>query len=341
MDARTLNQTIDLPALLGWPSRGRKWLAGPCPFCGGRDRFVLKRTPDGWCWYCRGCGDGRYHTAIDFIMRREGLTFKEALERLGADPGRPLKRVLHPPPAQVTRPPDAQVSGAWHLVRQAHERLTPDSPGGQYLLGRGLRPPTWGAWLLGEWEADDPQLKRRRPAILIPNVEDWRGGRILGVKYRFIDRVDGGLRYVSARGSQVVPFGLCYCTPDWPDPLTLLVVEGELNALSVWQCAPERLDVVSTGSQTPSQVGLGVLVGLARRYAQVVVWLDDGDKAKDLARKLGAGGALQSPLVGGAKLDANALLQQDGLHDFLREALGVKCYGPGRPHLVQIASIWG
>lgn len=105
MDASRLNQTIDLPALVGWRDTGRTWQAGPCPFCGGRDRFVLKRTAQGWRWYCRGCGDGRYHSALDFIMKRDGLDFKGAVKALGGDvqmhPAHPVHQV-HPvsiPPA--------------------------------------------------------------------------------------------------------------------------------------------------------------------------------------------------------------------------------------------------
>src|SRR5918911_531970 len=59
--------------------------AGPCPFCGGRDRFRVQ--PAKGRWWCRGCSDGsRWQDAIGYVRRREGLGFTEACRRLGASP---------------------------------------------------------------------------------------------------------------------------------------------------------------------------------------------------------------------------------------------------------------
>ena len=57
---------------------------------------------------------------------------------------------------------------------------------------------------------------------------------------------------------------------------TLLLVEGELNAVSLWQVAHERADVLSCGSQE------GILQAETRRllatlipaYTRVFIWLD-------------------------------------------------------------------
>lgn len=322
--ARALNQNLNLPALLGWRYRGEKWLSGPCPFCGGRDRFVLKRTSEGWRWLCRGCGDGRYHTAIDFVMKRDNLDFKGAIKALGGRLG--AQPALSGPSQKPPSPPGADwQASAWRRVREAQKRLVPTSPGGRYLLSRGLLPFTWGAWMLGEATAYDPGLEHTRPCIVIPNVESWCSMTLWGIKQRFIDQVEGGLRYISLKGSQTVPFGLCYCVPR--SNLTLLVVEGELNALSVWQCHPERTDVVSTGSETPGLVSTRALVALAGLYGRVAVWLDSEKRASDLARALRAQVVLRSPVLKGEKFDANTLLQRDRLHDFLAETLGVRCYG--------------
>jgi hypothetical protein len=77
MDAPTINATTDLVALVpGLRQRGR-YFSGPCPFCGGVDRFTIKRAEDGDLWICRKCGDGKYHDAVAFRMRAEGRSFKE------------------------------------------------------------------------------------------------------------------------------------------------------------------------------------------------------------------------------------------------------------------------
>jgi len=70
---------------------------GPCPFCGGRDRFNVKTTHDGVdLWLCRQCGDGKYHDVIDFLQRRDGLTFTEVVGNSAATP--------RPTPTATPRP---------------------------------------------------------------------------------------------------------------------------------------------------------------------------------------------------------------------------------------------
>ena len=89
---RDFNQNFDLLALAGKDvqlTRSGGWYTGPCPFCGGRDRFNLKRTGNGWRWFCQGCGDGKYHTAIDYVKRREGKGVREVLEEFDTG-GEPL-----------------------------------------------------------------------------------------------------------------------------------------------------------------------------------------------------------------------------------------------------------
>ncbi len=77
MDAKLINSTTDLTALVPGLRRHGRYHIGPCPFCGGDDRFTIKRTDEGDLWICRRCGDGKYHDAVAFRMRAEGRSFKE------------------------------------------------------------------------------------------------------------------------------------------------------------------------------------------------------------------------------------------------------------------------
>ena len=60
----------------------QEW-AGACPKCGGVDRFRV--SPRGW--FCRQCtgepgAGGHWNDALDFLMWLDGVSFKEAFERL-------------------------------------------------------------------------------------------------------------------------------------------------------------------------------------------------------------------------------------------------------------------
>ena len=58
--------------------------AGPCPFCGGTDRFHV--VPATGKWYCRQCTP-RGGDAIDYVRQREQLPFQEAVQFLVSQHG--------------------------------------------------------------------------------------------------------------------------------------------------------------------------------------------------------------------------------------------------------------
>ena len=126
MDAQTINQNYDLLALVSSDTRLKHsghFYIGACPFCGGRDRFNLKETSGGWRWFCRKCGDDKYHGAIDYIMRRDDLNFKQALESLGGDIQlSPRVQMVAHDPGFVFPDLDWQ-SDAWRRVDAASDRL--------------------------------------------------------------------------------------------------------------------------------------------------------------------------------------------------------------------------
>ena len=69
-------------------------LTGPCPKCGGDDRFSVTSTAKKKVFYCRGCkksGD-----VIDMVMFLDGCTFERAIETItgkeAPKPGEPKKK---------------------------------------------------------------------------------------------------------------------------------------------------------------------------------------------------------------------------------------------------------
>jgi putative DNA primase/helicase len=52
---------------------------GPCPMCGGKDRFRFDDKEGRGTWICSHCGAG---DGVDLVMRKSGCDFKEAARRI-------------------------------------------------------------------------------------------------------------------------------------------------------------------------------------------------------------------------------------------------------------------
>jgi hypothetical protein len=90
----------------------------------------------------------------------------------------------------------------------------------------------------------------------------------------------------------------------------LIIVEGELNCMSIWQASYETgVDVLSIGSQSATLPKS--LIEYAGRFMKVLVWADEEDAARKLMDLIPGAIGIFAP--GG--MDANDMLQQD-------EALG-------------------
>lgn len=196
--------------------------------------------------------------------------------------------------------------------------------GRKYLTQRSLSNAVWKAWHLGFSMVWDPRSKRIRPAIAIPWLDmDAQTEVITAIKYRFIDGDPEGMRYTSLVGSIPLLFGLWAVIES---NTTLLLVEGEMNALSIWQCQPCDVSVVSFGSDSGGHAD--ILRALALRYRRVYVWADNPKKASEMRTVLGLSAtALQSPILNGVKWDANKMLQEGALPDFISRLFGTPCLG--------------
>jgi hypothetical protein len=329
MDAQTINQNYDLLTLAMGDTKLKhagQFYIGPCPFCGGRDRFNLKRTSDGWRWFCRKCGNDKYHGTIDYIMRRENLDFKQALESLGGHVEIGPREQTRPPEPVITLPDESWQGKTWHRIDAAFDHLQSQNgkPGGVYLTERGISIGTIYLYLLGfDPNTWDPMTNSIRPAIVIPWFDSGPDGEIItAVKHRFIDELakqDKKYRFGMPKGSQPIIYGLHAAAGHD----VLILVEGEINAMSIMQTsASERVhvDALSFGSESGGRKN--VLKRVAQDYRRVIVWADDPEKAETIQSSLeGPVTALCSPEVDGLKYDANTLLIKGWLGDFLRSSL--------------------
>jgi DNA primase len=324
-----VKQNIDLRELAGrYTTLHResvREMAGPCPKCGGDDRFHVTETS----FMCRQC-HAQWGDAIEFVRWVDGVGFKEALNKLGGStvhgtlPARSTG-FMEPEETDTSRPPlPAWAEKATHLVNSAHERLfsSAGQPGADYLLNRGLEPHTWhrfhlgyreDAPLPGTWNSNTKQFAYPcQPAIVTP----WHNevGQVKAVRYRFLQSHG----YNDANGQprrqkQCAAYGSHFAGQfyGWPGLLggaerlmTLLICEGELNALSCWQAQHDaHLDVLSLGSE--SQRLTPDMIAWAQQYRRVIVWADKNNIAWELKQQLPGAYAVRSP----NGQDANDLLR--------------------------------
>jgi DNA primase len=284
--------------------------AGPCPFCGGADRFHV--VPELGRWYCRQCTP-RGGDAIDYLQRREQLAFQEAVAYLaGHTTGLVGMRTRVRPTARQAslrnwmQPAWQQAAHA--LVREAEAALADEATGAAaraYLAQRGLSPASWETWRMGCSLAWQPVRREALPAITLP----WFGadGAPQAVQYRYFGPgIAKHERFGQKAGGQRLLFGL----PLSAGRPTLIIIEGELNAISCWQVAQSWADVLSIGSQENARPAAVVeaLMHAALPYRQVIVWLDERERALALGDRI-------APFNGTAvwsedDLDANDLLQR-------------------------------
>jgi putative DNA primase/helicase len=79
----------DILVLNGVDAKFLTGKAGPCPMCGGTDRFTFDDKDGAGTYICRGCGAG-YGTQL--LMKFKGWTFKQAADAIDAVVGKAEKR---------------------------------------------------------------------------------------------------------------------------------------------------------------------------------------------------------------------------------------------------------
>jgi len=231
---------------------------GPCPWCGGEDRFrVWPDHPASGTgrWMCRGCG--RHGDGLAFLMEHDGLGYPEACHQLGTTPtSRPTGKTRQaekwtPKPAVL--PCDTWTARAGLFVDRCAQTLADGGPGLDYALSRGLTPDTcrklkigWNpadlyedreAWGLPPEMNDAGRPKRVwLPAgLVIPTIRD---DQVVAVKIRRSawTPADKMPKYCAVASSAPLPLVLA---PGVGKPC--LIVEGELDAVLA---AQEARDIV-------------------------------------------------------------------------------------------------
>lgn len=246
--------------------------AGPCPFCGGNDRFLIWPEHKGGRYWCRGCektGD-----AIQYLRDMRGLSFAEACRALGiSKTGYRRKRSIPTSekpgfiPKKYDAPPALWMQKAETILKASQSNLW--TPGGQtaldVLLSKGLTEETirkagigfnpveiyrdrrgWG--LAQEIRGDGKPKLLWIPAGLVIPLATFPGQKEQsqdeGVKRLRIRRNNpgDGPRYVIVAGSTMSPIVL------ESDKNIFIIVESELDAWLVWQEAADLIGIMAMGA---------------------------------------------------------------------------------------------
>lgn len=252
-------RAVDLLALLSHhttvrrvAATGQGEYAGACPFCGGHDR--LRVQPHQGRWFCRRCSP-RWADAIELQMRLTRTAFVDAVQAL-AD-GVVLHRRLSVPQTCKRSPPSPQwlKRAHYHLALGVHQLWQPEAqPVRAWLYARGLSASTLRHWRIGYWPTT-----RREPgslwglaanAVYLPAGIVIPGFTRTGLSYLKIRRFNQRAKYAHVLGGQC---GL-YLSQILTNAQTVIVCEGEFDALLLWQCLQAQTDlrsiaVVTAGSQ--------------------------------------------------------------------------------------------
>lgn len=257
--------------------------AGPCPLCGGQDRFHVQQETNRW--FCRRCtGDPQadgWQDAIELQMRLSGETFPQAVASLAqgyfpaaSQPSRPISDSdkAGSPPGELWQKRGRAViaRGMEHLWGRAGGIPIPwqetDPESGEvrarkisprnWLQERGLEPAVLQRAQIGFI----PQAWHDNPAhwglqetpvhlaagILIPAQV---GETLWSLKIR---RTAGKPKYTQVRGGQPA---LYLAETLLSAPEAACIVEGEFDALLLWQCLQhaanprwQKLGVITLGS---------------------------------------------------------------------------------------------
>lgn len=311
-DIDEVKQRTDIVAVIGQYISLRKAgrnLTGLCPFHGEKNPsfFVF---PEQQSWHCFGCNEGG--DAFSFLMKREGLSFGEALRLLAARAGVDLP----------SRPGDD--AGEKDRLRQLNEAaarfyhdMLLNSPAGEkarsYLAGRGLDPQAIAAFQLGfspnSWEmlkkhllekghsdkdllhaglliqADDGTTHDRFRGRLMFPIRDPRG-QAIGFGARALD--DSMPKYLNSPQTAIFDksgslYALDRAAPAIRQGDRAVIVEGYMDAITAHQHG--ATDVVAAMGTSITERQVTALKKLTRNLVLAL----DADSAGEEAMQRGIG----------------------------------------------------
>lgn len=264
-------------------TNGGEW-AGPCPFCGGKDRFLVwPNHKDGPRWWCRG--ENRGGDAINYVMLRHDLNFAEALAYLGIQGDSRPRPFRAPRPAPAQRQTYASASKDWlaindqtwqaqatAFVEHSSELIFDKAQAEQlqYLLKRGFSDTTIGVYWLG-YNPADINTRWGDTDVFLPAgwVIPWMfAGTIWRINVRRIEGKEP--KYMGPAGNANGLYNAAMIKREKP----VVLVEGEFDALAIQQAAGDLVIPVATGSTSGARLQKWI-ARIAQASAYIVAFDDD------------------------------------------------------------------
>jgi DNA primase len=306
--------------------------AGACPWCGGADRFRMWPHADKPGYWCRQCD--RKGDAIQFLRDYDGLSYREACERLGHPLDERSRTPLKPQPKapRLTAAPLASWQAKAQAVTEACEHTLWTPAGAKalgYLRARGFSDETLQAAHVGYHAADERcsadawGLPKDHQPIWLPQgmtLPWFQSGELWRLIIRHLGTaMPNHQKYVAVSGGSNTLYRVDTLQPNRP----AMLVEGVFDALAIVQEAGDLLAVIAAGSTTGGRLERWIgKLGLASR---VLVSFDADEAGEEAAawwlNALGAKGKRWRPYWD----DPNAMLQDGAdVRTWIREGLGMQ-----------------
>ncbi len=228
-------------------STGGGEYAGPCPFCGGRDRF--RYQPANNIWLCRNCTAGQWRDVIDFVAKRDNLSITEAAKKLSN--GLPVTN--NRPAVKTERPAYGPPTEAWQreareAVKQCQKTLYSEAGARAlaYLKKRGFSLDTLQRFNIGYSSGYKSGSLWIPKGVTIP-------AEVAGVLWYVKIRTNTTPKYTLVKGSR--PAAL-FNADSLLNAANSLITEGEFNAMIATQEFGDLIPVASMGGSASNRIDL-------------------------------------------------------------------------------------
>lgn len=237
--------------------------AGPCPVCGGKDRFRVFQHDGGyWCRKMEG------------TCTMKGWLDDDKQRDFKPDPNWKANQIKREQEEKDHRSALVKLWQASYRVdywKGWHANLTDKHRA--YFINRGIPDDfidNYGLGYCAEKHIEDGSIL---PAYTIPvrSPKDWQ---VVNIHFRLIGRDKDKYRGEHLK-DQTLPAAAFYCEKHGEHD-KVIVVEGAFKAMVVYQTLGRRVQVVGLPSATPSEF---IIQDIFENYRTRTIWLDPGAEA--------------------------------------------------------------